>query len=64
MKNLNWHDIIGWYGVLAILVAFALNSFGVFAADNAYYQLLNATGALGIVVSSFKKKICSLLCSM
>ena len=49
-------EIIGWYGTIAILLAYALLSFGVFTADNIYYQLLNGTGALGIVLISFKKK--------
>jgi len=49
-------EIIGWYGTIAILLAYALLSFGIFTADNIYYQLLNGTGALGIVLISFKKK--------
>jgi len=49
-------EIIGWYGTVAILLAYALLSFGIFTADNIYYQLLNGTGALGIVLISFKKK--------
>jgi len=49
-------EVIGWYGTIAILLAYALLSFGIFTADNIYYQLLNGTGALGIVLISFKKK--------
>lgn len=49
-------EIIGWYGVLAILGAYALSSFGVFSPNNIFYQILNGTGALGIVLVSFRKK--------
>ena len=46
----------GWYGTIAIVVAYALVSFSVLPVDSIWYQLLNATGALGIVVVSFYKK--------
>jgi len=46
----------GWYGTIAIVVAYALVSFSVLSVDSIWYQLLNATGALGIVVVSFYKK--------
>jgi len=49
-------EVIGWYGTVAIVGAYALLSFNVISVDNMTYQLLNATGALGIVVISLKKK--------
>lgn len=49
-------DLLGWYGVLAILMAFALNNFEVLTARDVVYQLLNLTGAIGIIVSSLAKK--------
>ena len=49
-------EIIGWYGTAAIIGAYALNSFGIFSPNNIWYQLLNLTGALGIVIVSFPKK--------
>lgn len=49
-------EIIGWYGTIAIVSAYALLSFGVLVSDNIVYQLLNATGAIGIVYISLKKK--------
>lgn len=45
-------EIFGWYGTVAILGAYALLSFGVIEAGSATYQLLNLTGALGIVAIS------------
>lgn len=49
-------EIIGWYGTCAIVLAYALVSFGVLPASTFLYQILNGTGALGIVYISFKKK--------
>jgi hypothetical protein len=49
-------EIIGWYGTVAIVSAYALLSFGVIISDSLFYQILNATGAVGIVFISFKKK--------
>lgn len=49
-------EIFGWYGMSAIILAYALISFGVLQPTSLSFQLLNATGALGIVVISFYKK--------
>lgn len=46
----------GWYGTAAILGAYALTSFGVLKSTDIWYQLLNLTGAVGIVVISLQKK--------
>lgn len=49
-------EIIGWYGMVAIVIAFAAVSFELLSATNMWYQILNGTGALGIVYISFKKR--------
>lgn len=49
-------EIVGWYGTVAIVVAYAMTSFGVLATSSLIYQILNGTGALGIVYISLKKK--------
>lgn len=51
-----FNEIIGWYGAVAIVAAYALNSFGFISSVSIYYQLLNFTGALGIAYISFYKK--------
>ncbi|HLG25902.1 MAG TPA: hypothetical protein VI588_03915 [Candidatus Gracilibacteria bacterium] len=56
MKTHIIDEIIGWYGAVAIVGAYALLSFGVFAADSLIYQLLNATGAVGVTYISYKKR--------
>lgn len=49
-------SILGWYGALTIVLAYFLVSFKVVRADSAAYQLLNLTGALGIVSISLQKR--------
>lgn len=48
--------IVGWYGVLAILVAYGLNSFGLLSASSLAYQLINLSGATGIIIEALQKK--------
>lgn len=46
--NKNFIDeIIGWYGMAAILLAYGLVSFNVLSASGIFYQVLNFTGAGG-----------------
>lgn len=49
-------DIIGWAGVLLILIAFIFTTFGLISAKDIMYGVLNFVGALGIIVSSYAKK--------
>jgi hypothetical protein len=46
----------GWYGVLAILLAYLLVSFNALTTKSVAYQLLNLTGALGIIGEALSKK--------
>lgn len=49
-------SLCGWYGVVAILGAYALVIFEVIPPNGNAYQLLNLTGAMGIVfVTAYKK---------
>jgi len=56
MKQKIIDEAIGWYGTFAIVIAYALVSFNVLSASTFLYQILNVTGALGIVYISIKKK--------
>lgn len=56
MKKHILFEVLGWYGVVAIVSAYALMSLGIFSPHNIYYQLLNLSGALGIVFDSFRDK--------
>ena len=49
-------EAYGWYGTFAIVLAYILVSFSMINATNVWYQILNGTGALGIVIVSFHHK--------
>ena len=49
-------DVLGWYGVVAILAAYALLTWGVVTVGDLSFHLLNLTGSLGIVASSTQKR--------
>lgn len=50
-------EIAGWYGIIAILLAYMLVSFKLVPADGYIYQLLNLTGALGVIIISIVKRL-------
>lgn len=50
-------EIAGWYGTVAILAAYILVSFSVISGDGLVFQLLNLTGALGIIAIAAYKKV-------
>jgi len=43
-------NIFGWYGTSAILLAYALVSFSMLKSTDLSYQILNLSGALGLIV--------------
>jgi hypothetical protein len=49
-------ETLGWYGAGAIIFAYMLVSFGTIQAEGYMYQLLNLTGAVGIITSSWAKR--------
>lgn len=50
-------EIAGWYGAVAILLAYTLVSFELIAASGTVFQLLNLTGAIGVIIASSYKKV-------
>lgn len=50
-------EILGWYGTLAILGAYALVSFNFIKSSEPIYQILNGTGSIGIIAVSYSKKV-------
>ena len=56
MKQKVIANIIGWYGTVAILIAYALVNFNFMLTSSIVYILLNLTGAFGIICISFKDK--------
>lgn len=60
IKNQNknwWAEIVGWYGMVALIAAYALASFGMLSADGLAYQLLNLTGSMGLLVIAAVKGV-------
>jgi len=53
---MNVKEVTGWIGVLLILSAYSLVTFGFIQPENVLYGLMNVTGAFGIVVSSYYKR--------
>lgn len=49
-------EIFGWYGVVAILVAYALNVLAIVDSTAPLFLWLNATGSAGIVLVSWRKR--------
>jgi hypothetical protein len=54
-------EFIGWYGVMAILVAYVLVNLEVIVPKDLSYQLLNLSGSIGIIYISLIKKSYSVL---
>lgn len=50
-------EIAGWYGMTAIVLAYILVSFNILPAGGGAYQLLNLTGAFGIITISLVKRV-------
>lgn len=46
-------EVLGWYGVAAILTAYAAVSFHAMGTDSIWYPILNGTGALGLVIDGY-----------
>ena len=56
-KTNAFDESFGWYGSIAVMSAYFLVSFYPSFAKNFWFQLLNLTGALGIMWISNKKKV-------
>jgi len=54
--EINFIEILGWYGIIAIIVAYLLLSLDVVTSLTPSYQVLNLTGAIAIIIHSLKKK--------
>ncbi len=57
IKPSKFTEICGWYGMVALILAYALASFGVLSAGGAVFQTLNFTGSIGIMIDAFSKQI-------
>jgi len=49
-------EALGWYGVVAVVSAYAALSLGLLTSDSLLFQGLNLTGAIGIVIDAVEDK--------
>ncbi len=47
---------LGWYGVVATILAYILVSFSWVSPTSMLYQLLNLTGAIGVTIETYVNK--------
>lgn len=57
MSKASIAEACGWYGIIAILGAYVLNSFQIIDSSGFIYQILNLTGAIGVVVVSIVRRV-------
>ena len=50
-------EVVGWTGTALILIAYFLVSFELIEPGSATFQLLNLSGAFGILIISLYKKV-------
>ena len=48
-------DVLGWYGVLAVVGAYGLAAFAVIGPGSIWYLVLNLTGAFGLAMKAKSK---------
>ena len=49
-------QIIGWIGMVLIMVAYFLISFDIVTVHNIWFQLLNIVGSFGLVLVAFGRR--------
>lgn len=50
-------EFCGWYGMIALIVAYFLVSFSWITGDGMIYQLLNLTGGIGLLIVAASKRV-------
>ena len=56
MKNTQVINLVGWCGVLTILVAYAAINFGWLSVHSLAYTSLNIIGSVAILIETFAKR--------
>ena len=49
-------EALGWYGVVAVVGAYAALSLGYLNSGSLLFQMLNLTGAAGIAIDAYEDK--------
>ncbi len=53
-------EFCGWYGMIALILAYASVSFGLITANGIIFQLLNLTGSIGLMIDATARKVIQL----
>lgn len=56
MNRKNFSEIVGWGGILLILLAYFLVSFKIVLADTLSYQVINLIGCFGTFYNAYYNK--------
>ncbi|MFZ1301167.1 MAG: hypothetical protein WAQ27_01130 [Candidatus Microsaccharimonas sp.] len=57
IKKGRFAEFCGWYGMLALIVAYFLVSFGIINGEGLAFQLLNLTGGIGLLIVAASKGV-------
>ncbi len=60
IKPSKFTEICGWYGMVALILAYALVSFNIITANGIIFQLLNLTGSVGLMIDATARKVIQL----
>ena len=61
LKPSKFTEFCGWYGMLALILAYGLASFNIIIANGVVFQLLNITAALGLMIVAASKSVLQLV---
>lgn len=56
LKPSGFTELLGWYGMLALISAYFLVSFGIVLAEGLVFQVLNSTGGVALLIFAASKK--------
>ncbi len=54
--NVFWIDTLGWLGGLMVVVAYFLISLGKVNSDSVFFQLMNLTGSVFLIINTYAKE--------
>jgi len=57
LKPNTFTEVVGWYGMFALIAAYGLVSFGVIPGSGLFYQLLNLSGGIGLLIVAAAKNV-------
>ena len=57
IKQGKFAEFCGWYGMIALIVAYFLVSFGIIDGEGLAFQLMNLTGGVGLLIVAASKHV-------